>query len=321
MTNIYYEAGQHAALSLLSVSGGEVLIPIFCAVDNDKKVHMTRMVYDDFKEAEVEAFEKLKNNPDKHQGQAFINDAIVTIDESKTDALMIDIRNYIEKNRIQICIPYLNSQNENGFLFYRPKIFELENISEDELPIIMDAYYDGLEESEIGNKMGLWDYFANKSFDNSPPEGGSEFEITLTKSEEISLINSPMLIFYTVAGADGEIDEKEQNKFFEIIKEAENYNSGLLQQILGSVISRLPQLIQEYSDTPPDFADEMKKINDISNKVLPEHESILFKQSLLSIGADIASSSGGKFGFGSKIDKAEEDILLTMSTIFGLKKV
>lgn len=318
MKNIYYEAGQHVALSLLSISGGEVLIPIFCALDANNKVHVTRMIYEDFKEVEKEAIVKLNNNPENHQGQVFINDAIITIDGNKTDALMIDIRNHNQNKRILISIPYQNANN-NGFLFYRPKIFELENISEEELPIIMDAYYDGLEASELGKKMGLWDYFTNESFDNSPPSHGEEIEITLTKAEEITLLNAPMLIFYTVAGADGEIDKKELNKFIEILSQADKYNSGLMQQILGTVISRLPDLMSEYADNPPDFTTEMKKINTIANKVLPESEAMLFKQSLLSIGADIAKSSGGIFG--NKIDKSEEEVLLVMAAIFGLVKV
>lgn len=132
------------------------------------------------------------------------------------------------------------------------------------------------------------------------------FELkNLTPDENGAVLLAPALVTLLIAGAEGNIDEKEmdwgnkithfrandhtilQNYYQEVDK---NFNETLLQ-----LMKKLPMNVEERSNI---INNELAKLNDILPKLDPEFAKALYK-SLLSLSNQIARASGGVWGLGS----------------------
>ncbi len=127
----------------------------------------------------------------------------------------------------------------------------------------------------------------------------------LTEEESNLMLITPALVTLLIAGAEGNIDEKEidwgtkithfranehsiiQNYYLETDK---NFN-----ETLKKLIEVMPKDAKERSER---INGELKKLNAILPKLDPEFSNMFYK-SLLSLSKHVAKASGGIWGFGS----------------------
>jgi hypothetical protein len=127
----------------------------------------------------------------------------------------------------------------------------------------------------------------------------------LTEEESNLMLMTPALVTLLIAGAEGNIDEKEidwgtkithfranehsiiQNYYLETDK---NFN-----ETLQKLIEVMPKDVKKRSDR---INGELKKLNRIFSKLDPQFSKV-FYNSLLSLSKHVAKASGGLWGFGS----------------------
>lgn len=128
----------------------------------------------------------------------------------------------------------------------------------------------------------------------------------------------PVALFFLVAGADGDIDQKEQQEFVKILN-SENleYAEGVRAMILSSG-NDYYTIRDEVKSDGYDKWNTVEVASKLFEKCLTEEESLEYKKSLYQYSVRIASSSGGFLGFGSKIDKQELAVLNKLKSVFEL---
>jgi hypothetical protein len=310
MENILKMAGEYASHAVWSVSTGEILIPIvgFLSLGNSHKMERLAM-------GSVEAMavgdRKISELDSDKLGAVFIKDAMVTLDSGKTDALVIDIRFAEDTNKkMEYILPYRNANHSDGFAVHRLKLSKLEGISQDDIKKLTEAFFDGLESHPQGGK--IWNEKYVDQAGVSTGHYGDECT-EFSQQEFESLKQSPFLIFFLVAAADGKVDKKELIEFVKLLAEPEKFNNPLLNRIITNVINDIPSAIASMAQQQIDYIDELGKLKTIIDNKLSSEEANAFKVALLLVGKGIAEASGGFLGFGSKISKEEKIALAAIA--------
>lgn len=307
-------AGNTAAHAIWSVSDGEQLIPLIAETDLTGKTTQIRCM--GIQPDQIDDFFLKKSNAlgKDYNGLSLVQDSIVTLEKGKTDALLIDVRmSYPENSSVQLCIPYRHAKHEKGFAIHRLKITGITGISPDKQEAITNAFFDGIESHQQGSL--LW---KEKYEDEVMEDQIIENEVAILSSELEALQKSPFLIFFLVAAADGKVDKKEVQEFIEILSNPEILQNELMAQLISGVGSKIPSIISEMATGKKNYIEELSSLKEIiDSKLAPEYAND-FKITLLRIGKKIAESSGGFFGFGSKISKEEKTALAGIAICLGI---
>lgn len=127
----------------------------------------------------------------------------------------------------------------------------------------------------------------------------------LTEEESNLMLMTPALVTLLIAGAEGNIDEKEIDWGTKITHFRANEHSVIqnyyqesdknFNETLKKLIEVMPDDVTERSDR---INGELKKLNSILPKLDPEFSNLFYK-SLLSLSQHVAKASGGIWGFGS----------------------
>ncbi len=124
----------------------------------------------------------------------------------------------------------------------------------------------------------------------------------------------PTICFFIVSAADGKIDKKEIKTFFtEVVKFATDTNP-LVREIFGSTPSNFEALAKEFMENPSMAVVKVALIRSLAEEHHPQHAAG-FCTALYEMSKNIASASGGFFGFGSKISKDEQAALNIIQTM------
>ena len=119
-------AGFIAAHAIWSVAEGETLITILGSENADGQRSMTRLVTDRLEESVARGREQLTANQERAVRAALAFDGYITLPEGKTDAVILEARDYSsgEPQPFKITIPYRHAKSPGGFAVYRPKLME-----------------------------------------------------------------------------------------------------------------------------------------------------------------------------------------------------
>lgn len=306
MKNILNMAGEFASHGIWSVSTGDILVPIVGYLNSDNSKKMERLAMGSV-EAMVLGDQKISNLDADKVGAVFIKDAMVTLETGKTDALIIDIRFADDSNKkMAFILPYRNANHADGFAVHRLKLSQMDGISQEEIETLTEAFFDGLESHPQGGK--IWnEKYVDQAGESTGNYGDERTEFSEEEFE--SLKQSPFLIFFLVAAADGTIDKKEMQEFISILAQPEKFNSPLLYRIITNVINDIPVILTRIAQQEIDYVAELQKVKTIVDNKLSPEDANDFKMALLQVGKGIAEASGGLFGFGSKIGKEEKTAL------------
>jgi hypothetical protein len=129
---------------------------------------------------------------------------------------------------------------------------------------------------------------------------------------------APLVVFYIIAAADGDIDAKEIKCFSKLLQK-EEYR--VLTAAMANTGMSFPEMLSHTQQNLKDPHAELVGINTILGKLVSEESAFQFKAALLKLGKGIAEASGGLFGlFGNKISKNEAMALALIADALGLLK-
>jgi len=146
----------------------------------------------------------------------------------------------------------------------------------------------------------------------------SQSHAPFTDAEWETLLKAPVLVFLLVAAMDGKVDEKEVKSFQKILREAATYKSELLRSILIETIEKIPAILGQILSAGADAGRTLTDVKNLVESKLSAEDAKLFKHSLLYVGKQVAESSGGFLGFGSKMSKEEKAALNAVALILGV---
>lgn len=146
-----------------------------------------------------------------------------------------------------------------------------------------------------------------------------EGEATPLGADDEVIARAPVLAFFLVAAADGNVDDKELADFEKMIGASSVFPSELFQKAIRDMRPRLQDYLSEMATEEVDHEAELKRLNDTLDEQY-RAEAKSFKLSLFGLATKIAEASGGFLGVGNKISKEEEEALKTIALALGLKK-
>jgi len=155
-------AGFFAAHAIWCVSDGEPLIPMLAYLKPDGERGMDRIALDNFEEAVAAGQQWLAENKHDAAGAVLLYDAYVTLESGKTDALVLEARQYDAAPRsFQMIVPYRNAQATDGFAVHRPKLVSVTGYDDPPFDAIADAFFRGVDSHEKGAEV--WSAYLDES--------------------------------------------------------------------------------------------------------------------------------------------------------------
>jgi len=129
-----------------------------------------------------------------------------------------------------------------------------------------------------------------------------------------------------MALADGEIDLKETTALAEVVLKPEMFGNDFLVQLIRDAIPQIteksiPECLSSIMNENPDYESKLNEIRILIDENLDRESALEFKKVLIKLGYKIADSSGGLFGFGSRVCKQEKAMLKAIASILGVTGV
>ncbi len=203
--------------------------------------------------------------------------------------------------------------------FYELKIDEEKTIHfhgviplhEDEMNLKLakgtEALYDGFEKHNVYELL-----------DPSRPSSlGSEMaSVDLDQDSRAFLTKMPIYVFFFIAGADGKVDKKEMNKFFELIASGDGAPSAVFREGAREIMNNPGILEDVMTNDLPNLPIHMASAKGVLETAISNPgEKNDYKLSLLFLAKEIAAASGGFLGFGSKISKEEKASIQSLADL------
>jgi len=147
-------AGFFAAHAIWCVSDGEALTPMLAYLKPDGERGMDRLVSENMEEAVATGQQWLAENKQGAAGAVLVYDAYVTLESGKTDALVVEARQYDAAQRsFQMIVPYRNAKAPGGFAVHRPKLVSVTGYADPPFDAIADAFFRGVDSHEKGAEV------------------------------------------------------------------------------------------------------------------------------------------------------------------------
>ena len=181
------------------------------------------------------------------------------------------------------------------------------------------AYEKGAEESIFAKFQQLAKQITGDAVPEAAvPFAGSRARSADTDLEEI-LIQSPAIIYYMVAAADGDVDDHEWIEFQEKMDDYHDFSSELFRRAVTAMLPRLNMYFGYLAS--PDFRprEALESIRDTLALNYPENDAREFKNELVDLGRKIAEASGGFLGFGDKVSDEEITVLTEITSVLGAR--
>ncbi|MBK9331432.1 MAG: hypothetical protein IPM96_03255 [Ignavibacteria bacterium] len=142
----------------------------------------------------------------------------------------------------------------------------------------------------------------------------------LNQQETELMFDAPALVTLLIAGAEGNIEEKETDWGSKIVHFRAKDNEGILQGYYTEVEKTFKDTLSQFIETFPDNAEErgelIKKELTKLNEILPKlnrNFAKMFYEDMRSMSKQIAKITGGIWGYGSI--SAEEQRYLDLEII------
>jgi hypothetical protein len=140
-----------------------------------------------------------------------------------------------------------------------------------------------------------------------------------TDAEWEFIAQGPVLAFLLVAAADGKVDKKEVEGFAKVLGglAAQQQHEGVSRMMRGAMerfLDILPKLMQGQANP----GDVMRAFTMLIDDRFSAEDAQIMKVSLVFLAREVAASSGGFFGFGSKISKDEKQAIGALLHLLGL---
>ena len=298
MREVFQLVGETAAQSIQSVSAGGDLVPLLTTVDKYGNANYMRLAMDDSADAVRFGKDKLERNDDDKVGAVFVADGFVTIDDGKTDALVVDVRIYTDQvAKCQMVIPYTPAKSAKGFAIHRPQVVSLENIEQTKFQPLLDAFFLGIEEHEEGRK--IWhEYYTDQIGSDQESYCGEQFD----EQQWRSLLEIPCLTFLAVTGHGAEINSEQFELACEILSSCGRYQSQLLQSLASNAAPQLESLTASIAAEQSDYVESLLAHMELIEHHFSAQEVKGFKIALLALAKDFAHANAEFQGFNGTLN-------------------
>lgn len=135
---------------------------------------------------------------------------------------------------------------------------------------------------------------------------------------------APLWVFYLVAGADQEIDDREKLVFLQCVlsgtgEEDGSTEAGFRRDVLTSLERDLPALIRTLGRDGRDPLTGLRQVAGVLNRKTELETAVAFKESLMEIGNRVAGASGrGRYGEEAAIGPEERQALFLIAAVLGI---
>ena len=143
-------AGFFAAHAVWCVSDGAVLIPIFASNGPGAKRQMDRLATERLEDGVAKGREWLDSNHHGAEVAVLVCDGFVTLQAGKTDALLLEIRDYLTASALSMAVPYRSAEHKEGFAVFRPKFLSCLGLEEPDYTVLADSFFRGVDQHEQG---------------------------------------------------------------------------------------------------------------------------------------------------------------------------
>ena len=148
-------AGLFTAHAIRFLAEGEPLYPMLGVEMPDGGKTLRRLVEGKREVIVAESQQWLAANPENAASGVLIYDGYINMEAGTTDAIHIESRCYGEEPvSFGIAIPYQAPTDGNKLAFYRPKLIALQQIEQEDMQNLIDAFYRGVESDE--KAAGIW---------------------------------------------------------------------------------------------------------------------------------------------------------------------
>ena len=152
-------AGFFAAHSIWCVCEGETLVPILAVQKRDGTRELRRMENEKLEDGVAEGHSWLKDNPESVPYAVLIYDGFVTLASGKTDALLLEIRDFATQPRsLRMAVPYRHANDPEGFAVHRPKFLAADPPHHD-FSLLAEAFFQGVDQHKKGSS--IWNAHLN----------------------------------------------------------------------------------------------------------------------------------------------------------------
>jgi hypothetical protein len=146
-------AGFFAAHAIWSLSDGDGFIPMLAYTDADDKRNMTRLVFDNERDAVELGRQRLAANEMDANDAVLLFDGRIPLGNSKVDAVILELRCYFSPDsEAMIAVPY-TPKSSGRFLVHRPKLVDWKNCDDFDQAAAFESFWQGVEEHEEGSKI------------------------------------------------------------------------------------------------------------------------------------------------------------------------
>lgn len=320
--NVVKMAGFNTAAALTGVSDG-IPMPVQVALLGKDGKQSLFVIEEKNGQANLLGEQKITALDDDSAGGVLIKDALISLPDGETDALVIDVAfNGPEKRRMQFAQPYRSADHPQGFAVRRLKLLSANGFAGNREQIqaetrrLSKAFIDGMKTHKEGSTLLELQYRAKSKTEVLPPV---EKEILFPDEEFQTLLRSPLLVLFLTRGANDKISKKELEALRKLLLNGEKYQNRLFSRVIANIINDLSSMAEERAgSSPPRFEDLIEIRRIIDSRTLPE-QGRAFKKALLALGWDIARVSGGFFGFGVKVGKNEKAALAGIAQYLGVQ--
>ncbi len=161
MEAVAEQAGFFAAHGIWCITGGEPLIPMLAFERPGGKREMMRLVSDQLEVGVEQGRQWLADNPEGATHAVLVFDAFITLEGGKTDALVIEARQYQpQRAGFTMAVPYRNPDSPQGFAVFRPKFVGFEG-PEPAFKELGEAFFRGVDTHEKG--AAVWNAHLDQS--------------------------------------------------------------------------------------------------------------------------------------------------------------
>ena len=148
-------AGFFAAHAIWCVSDGETLTPMLAYTTENGERQMERLVVnnDDLAASVAYVKERLESNAMDANDAALLYDGRISIDEEKTDAIIIEMRTYFSPDSEAVmAVPYTPKQT-GKFRVHKPKLLGWKNCEDFDMNAALQSFFDGVHAHEKGARI------------------------------------------------------------------------------------------------------------------------------------------------------------------------
>ncbi|TVZ41193.1 protein of unknown function (DUF4299) [Alteromonadaceae bacterium 2753L.S.0a.02] len=148
------------------------------------------------------------------------------------------------------------------------------------------------------------------------PEAEQKDELGLSKEQLEKLSYGPLAVFFTVAAADGDIDNKEIASFQRSLVQGLITESKIMQAAAALTLMNFEAIVQKFVEQELMPAQVLVDLVAILKHNAQKGDALLFCNSLVSLGTKVAEASGGWFGlFGNKISRREKEAIASLKAL------